>query len=317
MAALQWTDRVGRRLKPRDLHIFMVAVEHGNISKAADSLAISRPVVSKTIAGLEHTLGVPLLDRSPQGVELTLYGRALLKWAVAVFDDLRQGVKEIEFLADPNSGEVRVGCTETMTAGLVSAVIDRLCRRHPQLVFQMQLGEPDILQTHFLRARQCELVIARMLAPTPEPDMDAEALFKEQFFVVTGLRNKWFGRRKVSLAELVDETWILAQREIESGSPIVEAFRAIGLGMPRARILSDSLNLRNSLLETGRFLTVVPGSVLRFGPKRTLFKVLPIELPRWPYPVAIITLKNRTLSPVAQLFIECARAVTRPLVTGK
>ena len=48
---MQWSDRIGRRLKPRDLHVFMAVAEFGNMAKAADSLAISRPVVSKTIAG--------------------------------------------------------------------------------------------------------------------------------------------------------------------------------------------------------------------------------------------------------------------------
>src|ERR1700731_2382122 len=120
---------IDRRLNPRDLRIFMVVAERGNISQAADSLAMSRPVISRTIASLERTLGVPLFDRSPQGVELTLYGRALRKLAITVFDDLRQGIQEIEVLADPTAGELRVGCNESMTAGLVPAAIDRLSRR--------------------------------------------------------------------------------------------------------------------------------------------------------------------------------------------
>src|SRR5260370_6026408 len=97
---------------------------------------------------------------------------------------------------------------------------------------------------------------------------------------------------KISLAELIDETCILAQMEIEPGSPVFEAFRAIGLDVPRATILSDSLNLRNSLLETGHFLTMIAGSVLRFGPERTRLKVLPVKVPRWPFPVAVITPKT-------------------------
>jgi hypothetical protein len=105
---MHWTDRIGRRLNPHDLHIFMAVVEQGNMARAADSLAISRPVVSRTIAGLEHALGVRLLDRSPQGVEPTLYGRALLKRSVAVFDELKQSVTDIASLGDPNSGEVRI-----------------------------------------------------------------------------------------------------------------------------------------------------------------------------------------------------------------
>jgi DNA-binding transcriptional LysR family regulator len=100
--------------------------------------------------------------------------------------------------------------------------------------------------------------------------------------------------------------------DIQLGGPIFEAFRAIGLEVLRARISSGSLNLRNSLMATGRFLTTVPGSVLRFGPKHLSIKVLPIELPRWRLPTAIITLKNRTLSPLAQLFIDCAREVAKP-----
>src|SRR3979411_2939746 len=101
---MQWSDRIGRRLKPRDLHVFMAVADHGNMAKAADSLAISRPVVSRTIAGLERTLGVPLFDRTGQGVQPTIYGRALAKSSLAVFDDLKRSMEEIEFLADPDAG---------------------------------------------------------------------------------------------------------------------------------------------------------------------------------------------------------------------
>ena len=73
--------------------------------------------MSKTIADLEHMLGVRLLDRTPRGVELTLYGRAPLKRSLAVFDELRQSVKEIEFLTDPTAGELRVGFSEVPAAG--------------------------------------------------------------------------------------------------------------------------------------------------------------------------------------------------------
>jgi DNA-binding transcriptional LysR family regulator len=310
---MDWADRIDRRLKLRDLRILMAVVQCGTMGKAADGLSISQPVVSKAIADLERSLGVQLLDRSSQGVEPTLYGRALIKRSVAIFDELRQSVKEIEFLADPNAGELRVGCNEAMAGGLVPAVIDRLSRRFPQVVFQMELGSSGELQTQILRERKCELVIARQMAPSPEPDMDAEVLFHEQQYVWAGPRSQWLGRRKIALAELVNEPWILTPYDIQLGGPIFEAFRAIGLEVPRARISSGSLNLRNSLMATGRFLTTVPGSVLRFGPKHLSIKVLPIELPRWRLPTAIITSKNRTLSPLAQLFIDCARELAKPL----
>jgi DNA-binding transcriptional LysR family regulator len=312
-----WEERVGRRLKPRDLYIFMIVAEDGNMAKAAERLAISRPVISKTIAGLERTLGVPLFDRGPQGVEATRYGRALFKRSVVIFDELRQSVKDIEFLADPTVGELRVGSNETITGGLVSAVIDRLSRQLPKLAFHLEVGTMPTLQFHFLRERKCEIVVGRPWSATPEPDMNVEPLFQERLFVVAGPRSKWVGRRRVGLADLVDEPWILSQAETEPGSPFVQAFRAIASGIPRATIVSGSINLRNSLLATGRFLTSVPSSVLRFAPQGTPYKVLPIELPRWHVPVSIISLKNRTLSPMAQLFIDCTRELSKPLTNDR
>ena len=311
---MQWTDRVGRRLKPRDLHVFLAVAEQGNMAKAAERLAISRPVVSKTIADLEHVLGVRLLDRTSKGVEPTLYGRALVKRGAAIFDELRQSVKEIEFLADPNAGELRVGCNEVMAAGLVSAAIDRLSQQYPRLVFELELVDATASMRH-LRERKCELIIARILAP--EPDLEVEALFCEQLLVVAGPRSKWASRRKIALADLVNEFWIQAHHEVEPGGPTFEAFRSSGLEVPHVRIFSNSLNLRYSLLATGRFLTMVPASVLRFSPERSLLKVLPIKLPRWQLPYVLVTLKNRTLSPAAQLFIEYVRELAKPLAKGR
>jgi DNA-binding transcriptional LysR family regulator len=314
---MHWADRIVRRLRPRDLHVFLTVVEQGNMAKAANFLATSRPVVSKTIAGLERTLGVPLLDRSPQGVEPTLYGRVLLKRSIALFDDLRQGVQEIKFLADPTAGELRLGCAEAIATGFVPAVIDRLSQKYPRMVFQLQVGNTVTLQIRDLRERNVELVIARMLRRIPEPDMEAQILFYEQLFAVAGARNKWVGRRKIALTDLIHEPWILAPQEVEPGSPVAKAFRAVGSELPRATVVVSSSSVRNVLLATGRFITVVPGSVLRFGIERSFLKMLPIELPPWQLPVSIITLKNRTLSPIARLFIEYAGEVAKPLAADR
>src|SRR5436189_5924859 len=105
---MDWSDRIGRRVKLRDLHILLAVAEQGSMTKASAKLAISHPVVYKTISELEQTLGVKLFERNSQGVELTSYGQALLKCGVNVFDEMRQGLKQIEFLTDPSSGDLLV-----------------------------------------------------------------------------------------------------------------------------------------------------------------------------------------------------------------
>src|SRR5450755_4778866 len=111
---MQWEDRIGRHIKFRDLHIVLAVAQAGSMLKAAEELAISQPVVSKVIADLEQTLGVRLFDRSRKGVEPTASGRALLNRGRAAFDELKQGVNEIEFLNDPTAGELRTGASPVL-----------------------------------------------------------------------------------------------------------------------------------------------------------------------------------------------------------
>jgi DNA-binding transcriptional LysR family regulator len=307
------TDLTLQRLKLRDLRTLLAVIESGNMAKAAEALSVSRPVISKTISELERTLGVRLLDRSPHGVEPTAFGRTLIKRSIAVFDELRQSLDELQHLADPGSGELRLAASEYMAAGLIPAIINRLSRKHPLLKFKLELDNP--LQQ--LRERKVEFAIARLLSPALATDLDAEVLFHERVFIAAGADNKWAGRRKIAASDLVNEPWILAPPEIEEGSPVVELFRRLGLPIPQATVLGLSLPLRNGLLATGRFLTIVPGSVLRFGAERTLLKVLPVDLPRWHLPVAIVTLRSRTLAPLAELFLAQARELSARLKNAR
>jgi DNA-binding transcriptional LysR family regulator len=286
------------------------------MAKAAADLAVSQPAVSKAIAEMEHTLGVRLLDRTAQGVDPTLYGRALLQWSVAVFDDLRQGVNEIEFLADPTVGELRIGATEPIVAGLLPVIITRLTRQHQGLTFHIT-QVPTIPLYRDLRERNVDVVIGRILNPKADEDFHTEILFDEPQFVVAGLDNPWIGRRKIKLAELIDEPWSLPRLDSAAGTLIAETFRACRLEVPRIRVISNSIHMHNALLANGRFLAMFPRSLLQFSAKRLSIKVLPVELPTQPAPIGIVTLKNRTISPVAQLFIDCAREVARPLAKTK
>ena len=313
---MQWAERIGRRLKLRDLHVLLAVMEAGSMAKAARRLAVSQPVVSQAIADLEHTLGVRLVDRHRRGIEPTLYGRALLNHGLAAFDALHQGVKEIEFLADPTVGELRIGCPEWIMAGLLPIIIDTLAKRHPRLIFHVQQTIPATSEFRELRERRIDLVLGRIAAPFEAEDLQAEVLYQEQLSVVAGLSSRWARRKKIALAELVSEPWILTPQNELPGLLVREAFRLCGLKPPEPTVAAFSVQLRNRLLETGRYLSVVPDSLLLHAGQQLSFKALPVTLAIQPRPVAIVTLKNRTLSPVARLFIDCARDITKPLATA-
>src|SRR4051812_23797200 len=96
-----WAGRIGRRVRLRDLHILFAVVQLGSMGKAGLHLGMTQSAVSQAMAALEHAVGVPLLDRTSRGVELTVYGTALMQRAQAAFDELRSGIKDIESLTDP------------------------------------------------------------------------------------------------------------------------------------------------------------------------------------------------------------------------
>jgi DNA-binding transcriptional LysR family regulator len=312
---MQWADRIGRRIKLRDLHVLQAVAQAGSMTKAAGQLAISVPVVSKAIADLEHTIGVPLLDRSPQGVEPTAYGQALLRRGLAAFDELRQGVKDIEFLTDPTVGEVRVASPAPLAASVVCGVYDRLARRYPRIVLHSTVSNNEGIQRE-LRMRSVDLLVGRRF-DTLADDLHFEMLYDNPYVVMAGAKNPWVRRRKVALGELMDERWALPSLDSPVGAFFAEGFRAQGLDFPRAAVVAFAYEVRVSLLATDRYLTILPESVLQFPATHQRVKVVPVDLRLRRMPIGIITMKGRTLSPAAQLFIDTAREVARPLAMRK
>jgi DNA-binding transcriptional LysR family regulator len=309
---MDWTDRIGSRLKLRDLHILLTVVEWRSMAKAARHLAISQPVVSRAIADLEQGLGVRLLDRTPQGVEPTIYGRTVLIRGLAVFDELRGSVKDIKFLLDPTAGELRIGSNEAIAGGLLAVVLDRLSAQRPRIAFQVKSADAATLLYHDLHERKVDLIFGR-LAGLEGDDTNIEVLFKDPLYVAASAKSPWARRRKIELKDLVDEPWTLTAPDSSSFPLMEHAFRASGLAMPHIAVAQYGTQLQTALVGTGRFMTILPGSFLRFNGKRLGLKILPIDLPIPPRAVGLVTLKNRTLSPLAALFIECARSLSKPL----
>ncbi len=310
LAVADFTDWSARRL-----HVLLTVVQSSSMAKAAQHLAVSQPAVSKAIADLEHTLGVRLLDRGPRGVEPTLYGSALVKRGLTIFDELRQGVGEIEFMADPTVGEVRMGCSEAIVATLLPQVIERFSSEHPGVVLHVAQMNPVTHEIRELSKRNVDLMVGRMAVPFEEDDVNAEILFEEPLIIVAGAQSQWTRRRKIEMTDLIDEKWILYPAHQTVSLAIERAFHAQGLDPPRAKVLTFSMQLHHLLLMAGDYLSVLPLSIVQaFNAKRLTVKPL-INLSAQARPVAMFTLKNRTLSPVVEQFMECVRTVSKSMVS--
>lgn len=307
--------RVARRVRFRDLQVFFAVVECGSMAKAAAQLGVTQPAVSEIIAALESAFDVRLFDRGPQGVQPTIYGRALLKRGLAAYDELKQSLQDIAFLADPAQGEVRVGCADSISVAILLPVIRKFCLEYPRIALRVDQVPAATLELPDLHARKLDFAITRLSIPHGEDpfgsDLDAEPLFDDPPVVAAGENCRWARRRKIDLAELVDEPWIATPRETLTTKVMEEAFRARNLPVPRIRVTTFSLQLRVHLLATGNFLTAMPRSLLRLNAEGIGLKELPVKLPVRAFPVALVTVKNRTLSPAVELFLQRLRTFVK------
>jgi DNA-binding transcriptional LysR family regulator len=299
-------ERMLRRLKLSDLRLLQATVEWGGMAKAAAHLNISQPAVSKAIGTLEHALGVRLLDRTSKGVEPTEFGQALLNGGIAVFDELKKSLGRIEFLSDPNAGQVRIGCSEAGAAGFVPAVIDRFSRRRPRVVFQIITADPVTLIERELPQRAIDLAICAVPRLRSVTEFEVAPLFEDKHVVMASKRSTWSRLRRMTLNDLAEEAWVLPPSTSEPGRLIVDAFRRANVEPPQRLVSAFSIPLCLHLLATGRYVAMLPQVMAQLSAHLPL-KVLPVTIPEIARPIGIVTLKGRSVGPLTKLFIDCAR----------
>jgi DNA-binding transcriptional LysR family regulator len=249
-------------------------------------------------------------------VEPTIYGEALLNRSIAVFDELKQGVSEIDSLGDPTTGEVRIACPLAIASTLIPPALESFVAKYPRAVLHIDEVTAASMTRNFqeLRERQYDLILERWSPPTEDrsadDDVATEFLFSDPLVIVAGEKSKWAARRrKIDLAELVDEPWIMQGPHTWNYRTLTEACRNRNILVPKASVITLSISVITHFLANGPFITSMPRSVAHFKSLR----ILPVDLPARPWPVKIARLKNRTLRPVVERFIDHLRAFTKAM----
>jgi DNA-binding transcriptional LysR family regulator len=258
--SLNWESRIGRRVRLRDLHILFAVVQNGSISKAGGHLGMSQSAVSQAIAALEHALQVPLLDRMPRGVEPTRYGTALMRRGQAAFDELRSGVKDIEFLTDPDVGEVRVAGGEVTLAGLLPSVIERFSLLYPKVALNVSQTNTQEVGFAALHERNADVVLTAFTKAVERDlteQLQSEVLFHDRICLVAAKQSRWARRRKLDLADLADAVLMLPSSELPGGAAVIAAFRAAGVPMPPWASILVTLKHRTLSPAVERFIACV------------------------------------------------------------
>ena len=302
-----WDDRIGRRLRLKDLHTLQTVADAGSMAKASRQLALSQPAISKAIADMEHVLGAPLLNRSAQGVEITDCGRLLLARGRIIFDELREGVKDIQNHSDPTRGEIRIGTTEPIS-GFVSEVIGSMLQDYPRITYQVTVSDTTTL-VRDLRERALDVAITRWTGTAIADDLAAEVFFKAPLAVLADRRHPLINRKKLALADTMGEVWTLSPPDSFLGRVVGDVFRRRKLELPAAVVTTLSIHMRLNLLASGRFLTMLPLHMTRQRANKAWLRALNIDLPDSAGPIAAITVRNRSVAGALKLFKQACRQI--------
>jgi hypothetical protein len=163
-----------------------------------------------------------------------------------------------------------------------------------------------------LRERRVDILVTRVVSE--DPDIDHKTLLHERILVVCGAASRWARlRRPMKVADLADAPRVQSPSMIAPGVPFHEAFAARGLPVPQVRVVTNSLNLCDKLIEGGNFLMMLPHPVPMLGVQRADLRVLPVEPLQWQFPTTVATRRGRTIPPLASLFIAELRRVAAGL----
>lgn len=299
-----------RRVTLRELRLLLAVARSGSILKAASEIGLTQPALSKAIRDLEATFGVRLFDRTNRGVSATPQGEILLRRATGVFDELRQAADELQSLADADRGELRLGGTPAVCAGLLPHAIAAVRRHRPGFRFQVTELEAGKVASE-VAGRSIDLGLGRE-PPGTRDDLAFEPLFADRLFVVAGEQHPLASKKSVKLEETARYPWALPSLEGSVTAHLQAQFRLQGLSPPDPAVTTMSMLVRHELVATHAYLTVMYGSTLRFGKLPTTLRVLPIDLSPG-IPVGLVRSRNRTLLPSADVFMQVVRDAVQPM----
>jgi DNA-binding transcriptional LysR family regulator len=310
---MPWDDRLGRRLRLKDLHTLQTVAEVGSMAKAANLLALSQPAISKAIADMEHVVGASLLERSSQGVELTESGRILVARGRVIFDEVREGLKDIEAVADPAQGNLRIGAADPLTI-VVAEIIADISSKYPRIDYQVTINDADATLRQ-LRDRELDVVLTRWNPETTPDDLSCEILFHSPLAVLASKSHPLVKRRKLNLKGLMGERWTLSPPDSYFGRIVADVFRRKKLELPRSIVSTISIHMRVDLLASGDFISVLPTYILRHQGNSAWLRALDVNLNEVG-PIAAITLKKRRPAGTLSLFQETSRRVCKAIAAS-
>lgn len=303
---------LGQQIKIRQLITALAIADHGSIAGASQALRTAQPAVSRTLQQLERAIDIKLFERLPRGMTLTEEGALFLPHARSVATGLLQLEQHVEQVRSGAAGTIRIGTVVAGSADLIPLAIARFGQTRPLVRFSVSEANPDALYANLLSG-ELDLIIGRLMPLSEREHVEAEPFYQGSVQVLARSGHRLVGKRRLKLADLVDEAWILPPAATALRAQIDQSFETAAGRAPRQVVESATMPMvRRLLIETDHMAVVPTGALGSDTTSGSLLAKLDVLLGTPSVPIGAITRLGVPLSRACEEFLAVARSLGDP-----
>lgn len=294
-----------QRIRLRHLHTFVAVAQQGTLGRAAETLNLSQPALSKTLNELEQLTGTRLFERGRLGAQLTLVGEQFLTHAVKVLDALNSAGQALNRKEGLNNDIVRIGALPTAALGILPTVIGQFHKQQKDITLQVATMNNTMLLAG-LKSGEIDIGIGRMSDPELMSGLHYELLFLESLKLVVRPGHPLL-QETVSLSRVMEWPVVVSPKGTVPRQNAEALLQSQGCKMPAGCIETLSASLSRQLTVDFDYVWFVPSGAVKDDLRRGVLTALPIATQGAGEPIGILTRVDATLTPGTQTLLSAIR----------
>ncbi|EGM6083592.1 LysR family transcriptional regulator [Salmonella enterica] len=294
-----------QRIRLRHLHTFVAVAQQGTLGRAAETLNLSQPALSKTLNELEQLTGTRLFERGRLGAQLTVLGEQFLTHAVKVLDALNTAGQALNRKEDASADVVRIGALPTAALGILPAVIGRFHQQQKSTSLQVATMNNTMLLAG-LKSGEIDLGIGRMSDPELMGGLNYELLFLESLKLVVRPGHPLL-QETITLSRVMEWPVVVSPKGTVPRQNAEALLQSQGCKMPAGCIETLSASLSRQLTVDYDYVWFVPSGAVKEDLRQATLVSLPVPTQSAGEPIGILTRVDIPLSTGAQMLIAAIR----------
>lgn len=294
-----------QRIRLRHLHTFMAVAQQGTLGRAAETLNLSQPALSKTLNELEQLTGTRLFERGRLGAQLTLVGEQFLTHAVKVLDALNTAGQALNRKEGLNNDVVRIGALPTAALGILPTVIGQFHKQQKDITLQVATMNNTMLLAG-LKSGEIDIGIGRMSDPELMSGLNYELLFLESLKLVVRPGHPLL-QETVTLSRVMEWPVVVSPKGTIPRQNAETLLQSQGCKIPAGCIETLSASLSRQLTVDYDYIWFVPSGAVKDDLRRGLLTALPVPTQGAGEPIGILTRVDATFSSGAQTLLSAIR----------